>query len=285
MLHYGRFRLALASASEENWRELSSFVSHYSHEFNLSTVPVVFFGAQYYSSGAFTYYKGLSLRLQKDYFVISVDRSDPPIFWPLVLHELSHCSLGSRDDVDRICGRHAGELRRITWEVAQRRLEESLCDALATRLIGPAYPHSYLNKLWARLSIPVELVYPSHEFRIECIASVLDGMKLFEEAGEIRELRDERFSKSWTDEEISFSLDDITDVASKIHTRVTSDVTRRARAFLKGPNKSIDLPSLLLACWMTMNESSAEEMDLMTDSASQTVLKHLGQSEPSNSTA
>lgn len=85
--------------------------------------------------------------MEREYYVIAVDYSDPPLLWPLVFHEIGHCLLSVRDDVDRICEQSISWVRSdISLETIHRRLEEALCDVIATYLIGPAYPYEALHQ-------------------------------------------------------------------------------------------------------------------------------------------
>lgn len=224
------------------------------------------------------------MRLEREYYVLSIDKSDPPFFWPIVLHELSHCWLSSRDDVDRICGRHLSDLRRIDREIAERRVEESLCDALATHLIGPSYPYAYLNKLWARFPVHVSITYPSHKFRVECMATVLDRMDCFQAGADLRNVSDGVFNGSWDDEEISWALDEIVDVTSELPLLVGEDVVQRASRSLSMLDISPpdDLPTLFLACWMLIDSSDLGSIYHTVDNASRSVLTVLGRTKPTN---
>jgi len=277
LLQYSLFRIAEASVSDRRWTALNHFVSFYTKKLSLGVAPLPLFGYSYFSSGSFSYYKRLSFRLEKEYYVVSVDKSDPPLFWSLAVHEFFHCWLGMREDIDRICSSQSIGTGRIDRTITERRVEEALCDALATRIIGPAYPHSYLHKLWAQFPVSVDVTYPTHRFRIECMAKVLDGLKLFESAKNVRDIGDAKFSDSWQDEEISWAMNEIVAVASKLPRFVKEDVESEAKKEIKSLDVSPpkDLPTLLLACWMFIESPGHEGAPSAVSRASDVILKVL----------
>jgi len=130
LFQYGIFKLVIGSSSDKRATALQNLVCYYSHLLGLKVVPLSFFGDSYYSSGSFPYYKHFSLRLKKEYYVLSVDHTDPPVFWPLALHELAHCWLSSRNDVDRVCHDHPSDLKGIDKDLVESRLEEAFCDVI-----------------------------------------------------------------------------------------------------------------------------------------------------------
>jgi len=141
-IQYGIFKIAESGTHDGRWAALNSFVANYASELKLQAMPLPLLGDSYFSTGSFQYYRHLALRLEREYYVVSVDASDPPVFWPLLLHEISHCWLGSRNYVEVVCGAHPDEVSRMDRRVIESRIEEALCDILATRIIGPAYPFS-----------------------------------------------------------------------------------------------------------------------------------------------
>jgi len=277
LIQFSTFKIAEASVPDRRWVALNNFTSYYATELNLAVTPLPLFGYTYFSSGSFSYYKRLALRLERDYYVLSVDKADPPLFWPLALHEFSHCWLGLKDHVDRICGVHPEEMYRIERATVEERVEEALCDTLATRIIGPAYPKSYVNKLWARFPAGVVASYPSHRFRIECMARILDDMELFKAAADLRKLGDAQFTDSWRDEEVSWAINDLLDVASRLPKLVSEivDVDANKAVTLLGRSPPKDLPTLFLACWTLVERSGPEGVPLAISRTSDAILRVL----------
>jgi len=283
-MQYGIFKIAQASTFDGRWRALNRFASYYADILDIAVTPVPLFGHTYFSTGSFSYYKTLGLRLEKEYYVLSVDKSDPPLFWPLALHELSHCWLGRRDDVDRICSRHIDEISRIedmtriNRSIIEKRIEEALCDVIATYTIGPSYPYSYLNKLWAQFPAGILPEYPSHRFRIECMATVLDEMELFEQARNLRCIGDTKFSEPWQNEEIHWAIDDIVSGISELPKLIVDEVDVKANravdALEISPPK--DIPTLFLACWMFLGNFEPSEIPLAITRTSEIILREMG---------
>jgi hypothetical protein len=255
----------LESASDSRWKALKSFIDIYSTETGLQVHPLPFFGDTYYASGTFSYYKGLALRLEKEYYVLSVDGTDPPVFWPLALHEISHCWLGNRDDVDQICSRHMPDLREIDSTTAAARVEEALCDALATRLIGPAYSIAFVHRLWTNFRRDVEFGYPSYEYRLECMARVLIDLGYREASSEIGELVDTRFERDWRDDDVSWSIEGILSITRTMPLSRTVDSL----------SASDDPASLFHNAWTEIENADVEQASRTINRASDEVLTSL----------
>jgi len=277
LLQYSFFRIAEASVNDKRWTALNHFVSFYTQRLNFGVAPLPLFGYTYFASGSFSIYKRLSFRLEREYYVISVDKADPPIFWPIAAHEFSHCWLGRREDVDRICSNQPVGASRIDRNVTERRVEEAICDALATRIIGPAYPYSYLHKLWAQFPVSVDVTYPSHRFRIKCMAKVLEKIELYESAKNLRDTADAIFSDPWQDEDISWAINDIVATTSEMPKFVTkdieSDAKKAAESLHASPPK--DLPTLFLACWTLVDNLGAGKVSSSMVRTTDAILKVL----------
>jgi hypothetical protein len=276
-LQYSIFKIAESGTHDERWAALNSFVANYASELKLQAIPLPLLGNAYFSTGSFQYYRRLALRLEREYYVVSVDASDPPVFWPLLLHEVSHCWLGSRNYVDVICGTHSDDVGRMEREVVERRVEEALCDALATRIIGPAYPFSYFNKLWAQFPTKAAQEYPSHRFRVECMARVLDDLQFYQMAEETRSLGNERFADNWQDEDISWSINDLISVTRELPELVSPElysmVEESSRTLESSPPK--DLPTLFLSCWMWVDTAELNRIPSTLDKTSTIILRTL----------
>lgn len=240
-------------------------------------MPLPLLGDSYFSTGSFQYYRRLALRLEREYYVVSVDTSDPPVFWPLLLHEISHCWLGSRNYIEVVCGAHPDEVSRMDRRVIESRIEEALCDILATRIIGPAYPFSYFNKLWAQFPVEVTREYPSHSFRIECMARVLDELQFSQMAEETRSMGNERFADNWQNEYISWSIDDLIGVTRELPELVSTElylmVEESSKTLEGSPPK--DLPTLFLSCWMLIDNAELSQIPSTLDRTSNIILRAL----------
>ena len=233
------------------------------------------------------YYRGLSLRLEREYYVIAVDYSDPPLLWPLVFHEIGHCWLSVRDDVDRICEQSIDKIRSdISLKTVHRRLEEALCDVIATYLIGPAYPYAFLAKLWALFRGAPHPDYPSNSFRLECMARTLDSLGLSDLGNELGKIRDEKFNEAWEDEDITPLVDDILTVTSDLPKLVSSNILNQTKNIIKDSKTSGDLPAIFLSPWLFIDEVEHDKINTQLRRVSNSLYTLLERwSKSSNSTA
>jgi hypothetical protein len=210
-----RFGSVLQSRNDPQWLPLRLLLGNYSRILGIAPAPLPILGEGYYSTGSFVYYRSRTQSVDSRHYIVSVDRTDKPIFWPLVLHELAHIWLGERDEVDQICG-SVTEPDSLSNEERAERVEEALCDVIATRLVGPAYSYSFLHKLWARFDVSTARGYPSNGFRIECMANSLSTQGFSDVASELREMADLKFEERWEREEISWSTASLLSAASEI---------------------------------------------------------------------
>jgi hypothetical protein len=227
-IQYLKFGSVLQSTTDSRWRALHGMLQFYSTALGIVPTPLPILGEGYNSTGSFIYYRDRMRRVQNRHYVVSVDGTDKPLFWPLALHELAHVWLGERDEVDRIC-ENSVEPGGLTSEEQTRRVEEALCDVLATRLIGPAYPYAFIEKLWARLEGTPGEGYPSNRFRIECMARALERQGFGNEATNLTSIGNEKFEDSWEDERIVWSIDRI-EGSSPAVLGVTESQVRRDNA-------------------------------------------------------
>jgi hypothetical protein len=277
LLQYGRFRIVEREVQNVRWMALNNLVGSYVSKLKLPSIPLPLLGDSYFATGSFQYYRKLALRLGKEYYLVSVDGSDAPVFWPLLLHELSHCWLSSRDFVDLICGAHSSEITGLNLEIVESKVEEALCDALATRLVGPAYPFAYFNKLWAQFPYELGSGYPSHEFRIECMSRVLEEQNLQESAEEMRNMTHDRFVRSWENEDIAWCINDLVETTRELPDLVSSDIYENARKSLGTVESATieDMPTLFLFCWMLLDGAAADEIRSVMDKTSKVILTTL----------
>jgi len=216
-LHYLRIQrqwmLAVQqSLSHPNSLVATKLVQGYCRVFPFEYPIYVSLREGYMSTGSFVYYKRVGLKPRKEYFAVSLDVTDPLILWPLVVHELAHCWLSHTDHVDRISSSLL-ETFNGSYSEPEDRVEEAVCDAVATRLTGAQYPLAFAMKLWLDLPSKETGYHPFNSFRLELMAQTLDDMHLFEEAGQVRDIAATSSSSGWNDEPISPSLQALIHVA------------------------------------------------------------------------
>jgi len=281
-MQYRRFNAIMASSRDTRWDALRKFINHYSNIMELDTTPLPFFGESYYVSGSFTIYKKISLRLEKDYFELCVDHTDPPIFWPLIIHEIAHCWLSKNEYVDNICSQYSPHIHDITLDIASNRIEEALCDIIATRVMGPAYPMAFVNRLWALFQLESQ-IYPKNRFRIECMAKVLDIMDFREEARKLRSIGDEKFEYPYEEEEVSCTLNELCRVSQRFQV-----ISTKIRRLFESPTKVFQLRNnedyalAFYSFWLEINEAKTEDTELLITSISNKILNSLIRSTESN---
>lgn len=257
-LHYGRFQYILKSSHDPRWNALRNLVDFYSQKLGLSFSPLPFFDDQYYSAGSFTYYKWLR-DLEKEYYILAVDHTDATLFWVLTIHELAHCWLSNNDQVGQISTRHLFNVRELDMETAEGRLEEALCDIIATRLVGPAYPYAFVNKLIGQFPLlRPSRHYPTFSFRIECMARALVAQGFNEDAADIRDLAEQHKLGAWEDEEISSTIDDLQEAVTGIMPVTANKIETAAYAAAANlaKNPPTDIPALFYSAWIATDKAT-----------------------------
>jgi len=224
LFQYHLFKSAERDSSSDMWSALKHFAYYLSDKLELVKKPLPVLGATYYSSGSPSYREyGLILR---PYYVIVADSLDSPLFWPLIAHELAHCKLSETEHIKRLLEIATRLNLNLTREI-ERRIEEALCDLIATRLMGPAFVYAYCLKLYPTFygdSVPEE--YPLDQFRLECMCSVLDSAGLTEVANEVRIMRDTKFIRNWTEEKLTPLKEDLIKLSADFDT-LFMDVSER----------------------------------------------------------
>lgn len=285
----GHIRLAQASLSDARFTALSNATTFYSKRIGLGVTPLPFFSEHYFSTGSFSYYREpVALRLSNDHYVLSAAYVDEPFFWPLIVHEIAHCWLSKRDDVDQLTSKWVDRCG-LDRDNMMSRVEEAICDVVASRLIGPSYPLAFINKFWSRFPIPgvVSPDYPTNRFRLECMASSLDAQFFTEEAAEIREIADAKFIDTWREEEISPALSDICAVATTFPSLTVSEIRRLGN----GPLESVALSSanavaaLFYGAWISIDRLGQDMNDTIAQISKILVRKLEGSAVSSNSQA
>lgn len=265
LYHSGLYRLARDCTSDSRWPPLYGLMSRGASEMGVSPVPIPILSESYESTGLFAHYDE-DFRRGKDYYFVKVDASDPPIFWPLVFHELAHCRLSKTDYPDTIYENHQADIANLDPRNASYRIEEALCDVISTRLAGPAFCYSYLHKFWTLSSLGEDEVHPSHPFRLECMSRTLKDLKLFETAALLEEVLDNRFTDPWRNEPIASAIGEIMDVGKELFPRDLSLMSQSANASSAAEIRNVktDVATLFLAAWRVLTDgtqSFAESYD------------------------
>lgn len=260
------------------WRALRNLVKHFSEQLRLKTLPMPLLGDEYFCTGSFTYFKDLQIRLKKEFYFVSVDFLDSPIFWPLIAHEIAHCSLNETEYLRKVLvSSEAVEVKRRTIIPVEQRVEEVLCDIVATRLLGPAYVWAYITRLWLIFPLGVHEKYPSHPFRLECMCEVLDRMELDDVSADFRKLRDQRFAISWQEEEISPLRYVLIEVSENFPCAINRDIYVQG---LSATEYLFDSPPrdpvvLFLSCWNKVREEGIAKIGELLPKFASVILQAL----------
>jgi hypothetical protein len=116
----------------------------FSERAGLSSLPVLVLGDSYYSTGSFAYQGPTGKRIDP-FYQVSADLTDSVLFLPALSHEVFHCRL-SESGFPVL--REVLVERGLREDEDAQRLEEALCDALATRIAGPAFVYAFVAKYW-----------------------------------------------------------------------------------------------------------------------------------------
>jgi len=282
LTQYQFFQLSLSSMKEKKfWNALGNLLRYLADQLNLKATPMPILGNEYYSTGSFTYFRDLSSfapRLKTEYYFIAVDSLDLPLFWPLVAHEEAHCWLSETRYVDEACALEvAQEIKRETGAPLEKKIEEVLCDLVATKLLGSAYPWAYITRLWLHLNGKASDAYPSHSFRIECMCSQLENMEMYPAAEKIRALRDERVKDGWQREVISplkdylvGLSDEFPSIADREH--YVKSLSMIEQVFTSPPEDPV---LLFLTCWNHLQLSNLINLEEALQKYTSVILKVL----------
>jgi hypothetical protein len=253
LYHLDLFNLAWDDRVATQWAAVHGLLAEGARDMGLSPAPIPILGDAYESTGLFRYYDE-DFRNTRDYFFVKMDISDPPIYWPLVFHELSHCWLSRSNHPDLIYSRHQGNLSGIDSEVASNRIEEALCDVISTRVVGPAFCISYLHKFWTLGLLREDAGHPTHAFRFECMSRSLDDLGLFEQAAELRDTVEARL-EPWREEPIAATLEDIVSTGRNLFNRNHSTVYQRSRRGIEVTSVAAtrDISGLFLSSWLALD--------------------------------
>jgi len=210
----------------------------------------------YGSTGTFILNRRMGRPSGDDYFMVLADELDSPIYWPLVVHELSHCWLSSQNVIEEISSQIHSELEP---KFVERRVEEALCDAVAVSLMGTSYVFSYVNRLWSSFAIPNSLEYPSNSFRLELMIRILKQTD-HDEVSNLETLIEETATTDWEDEAIVDSMILMEDFARQLPFTIdagnlTTDIENIDEFVASPPD---DQRKLYHIGWTLLNGSNAD---------------------------
>lgn len=155
------FQVGAAGRSQPRYVPTEFVLRAYSKRAGLAVPPILSLGGSYYSTGSFGYQARERRRL-RPFYQISSDCSDSLLLLPALAHEVFHCGLNETGFAEL---RSVLVERGLQEEQHAERLEEALCDALATRIAGPAFMFAFMSKYW---QLPPEVVemHPRDSFRV-----------------------------------------------------------------------------------------------------------------------
>ena len=259
-----KFALVKTSANNSMWKQLNTVIDDLVNRLGLSSRPLPFFGGSFYCTGSFTYTeRGIQL---SPFYQVSAESHESILFWPLLAHEIAHLRLNETDMVNDL----RSELTRqnLRNEKYRRRLDEALCDIMATLLYGPAYIASFGTKFWQILDELSDESYPSNQFRLFAMFTTMERNDVGQSICSI--LRDnfqisERQAKK---EKISFMMDEMIELGDKLVRHPTDVDEAKIADFCVNPN-SIDkgrLDYLFNTLWL-MTYQGTQTFDAVTDMA------------------
>ena len=217
LVQYGYFKIAFHDCKSSNWKALQGLIDVCSKILDIRVPVLGAFYNTYGATGSFVLNKMVGRPVGSDYFLVLVDELDSPLYWLLVLHELAHCWLSSRSTVEEIRSQINTDLEP---EFEERRVEESLCDAIATALVGPSYVYSFINRLWLSFAISPSQVYPKNSFRLELMMRILKQTGHVE-VGDLEALIEDSLINDWKDEAIVDALEPIVDFVENMPFAIT----------------------------------------------------------------
>jgi hypothetical protein len=256
LLQHGFFKLALLDSTTSKWNALNGLIQKGSEIIDMGKPVLGAFFNTYGATGTFILNRRIGRPSGADYFMVLADELDPPFYWPLIIHELSHCWLSSQNIIEEISSQINPEIEQ---KFIERRVEEALCDAVAASLMGPSYVYSYINRLWSGFAIPNSPEYPSTSFRLELMIRILKQAN-HAKIRDLETLIEETSSKDWGDEAIADSMSLIEDFTSTLpfsveHENLDTDI-EKIEEFVDDPPQ--DIRNLYHAGWTLLNSSSRD---------------------------
>jgi len=241
------------------WVSLQNLVYSLSNQIKLMRRPVSILGDDYFAAGT-PVYRECGIRIEKPFYIVVADEFDFPLFWTLIAHELAHCKLSETEHLTKlyVIASEMDLFRRLRADYCAKRIEQAMCDIIATRLLGPAFMYAYFLRLYPDFSEEHPREDPSHQFRIECMAEVLQLCRLHQIADWARERLDEKFRKSWKDEEISPLKDSLLELSNDFPLLVDKDKYEYYGSMVHVPKPDSSLLGnpigLIVGCWFKVIE-------------------------------
>jgi len=254
LYQHGYFKQVMNDYTTNKWRSLQYYLECGKELFSIYDPIVGSFFDRYAATGQFLLDRSIGSSSHHNYFLIFVDELDAPIYWPLAIHELAHCWLSSRNSVIEISSQIETTLDS---DIQESRIEEAMCDAIASKIMGPSYAFSYINRLWTGFSRMKGRGYPTDSFRIEVMVQILRNNG-YAELQELDSLIDDLEYDDWDDEEIVESLDLIDEFAIQLPFDVPNLDTEITSLDDFQQNPPEDIRTLFHVGWEFMNQSTID---------------------------
>ncbi|MHA1389693.1 MAG: hypothetical protein ACTSR9_14790 [Candidatus Thorarchaeota archaeon] len=274
LLQHGLFKQVVHDCPSSRWTALQHYLEHGKQLLSIDSPVLGSFFNSYGATGRFLLDKRIGRTSSHNYFLILVDELDSPLFWPLSVHELAHCWLSSQDSVVEISSELITSLEP---EIQEGRVEEALCDAVATAIMGPSFVFSYINRLWTGFIRSNSPEYPKNSFRLKLMTRILKKNGYSDELQEIESMISDLGCDDWDDEEIANSLSSVEEFALELdfisappnfETEISS-----VSEFKKNPPEN--LQKLFHVGWNLLNQSDIETYDEWARSINSTIQKTL----------
>ncbi|RLJ04458.1 MAG: hypothetical protein DRP08_01690 [Candidatus Aenigmatarchaeota archaeon] len=278
--HANYVELVEKQVGGQKWVALRSTLEFYKSQTKLRGDIIPVLADDYYSLGRFTYLKHFAELKLHPLYIISANKTDTPVFWPLLLHELAHCLLTETTHlsgaVAYIAEHSPLEERPLKIE---RRVEELLCDIIATRLCGPAYLNAFIHSLWPCIRVRPSEDYPSNSLRLRCMMLTLQdcGISDYDELVNriIRSISVfDRLDE--TDKLINSTMIRLVELTRDIPTLINEKTYRKIKetlTMIKGLNPS----EIFNVSWILLNSTPPENFVKKALQLSQLILNQLSQ--------
>lgn len=258
-----KFALVEASTVNPLWNHLNVVIDDLVDRLGLSSNPLPFFGSSFYCTGSFAYTeRGIPV---SPFYQVSTESYESILFWPLLAHEIAHLKLNETEEVSSL--RRELTRRNLRNEKYRERLDESICDVIATLLYGPSYIASFGTKFWHVLDAYHDESYPSNQFRLFTMFKVTEKANISPLSSSIRNTFqvDERVARR---EEISFLADEIIELGKRLVRNPAEVNDAKIIDFCNNPS-TIDkgrLDHLFNTLWLMIYQG-AETFNAATDIA------------------
>jgi len=254
MLQHGFFKQVMNDHKTSQWKALQNYLGNGKDLFSLNDPILGSFYNTYGATGRFLLDRRINRTSSHNYFLIFVDELDAPIYWPLVTHELAHCWLSNQDSVVEISSQFTTTLEA---DVQESCVEEAMCDAIASKIMGPSYVFSYINRLWPSFARPKGRGYPTDSFRIEVMVRTLRNNG-YTELQELDSLIDDVECDDWNDEVIVDSIDLIDEFAKQLPFTISNPETEITDLDDFQQNPPQDIRTLFYVGWDLLNQSTVD---------------------------